>query len=336
MTQILSTILDGLEIGPARTFAGLSVFPLLPARPTSMDRAYRTLDEAIADGTARVTEISEGGSVPELRFVNTGDRPVLLLDGEELAGAKQNRILNLTILCPPKQTIVIPVSCVEAGRWRSVSAAFTPEQHVMYSAARGRKAARVSLSMASSGRARSDQAEIWADVADLSRKFRVSSATGEMREVYRQSGKRLDEYVAAFPPVAGQVGAIFALGAEVRGAEAFDHPDTLRGLLAKVVRSWALDALDLGPGTHAVPAPEAARGFLDRVANATIRRNPSAGLGEDLRIEGNRLTGGALVHEDRLVHLCAFALDERGASDGYGPRARMARASRRGRGGSAA
>ncbi len=57
--------------------------------------------------------------MPELRFVNHCERPVLLLDGEELVGAKQNRILNLTVLVPAHQTIVIPVSCVEAGRWRA-------------------------------------------------------------------------------------------------------------------------------------------------------------------------------------------------------------------------
>jgi hypothetical protein len=332
----LSTLLDELQIGPARTFGGLTAFPLLTARPTTAERTYRTLDEAIADRTARVTEISEGGSVPELRFVNDGDRPVLLLDGEELAGAKQNRILNLTILCPPKQTIVIPVSCVEAGRWSHVSTFFKPEQHVMYSAARGRKAAQVSAAMASFGRARSDQSAIWDDVADLSRRFRVSSATGEMREVYRQSGKRLDEYVAAFPPAEDQVGAIFALGAEVRGAEVFDHPETLRGLFGKIVRSWALDAMDLEAGAHSLPTPEAARGFLDRVGGVTLREHAAVGLGRDLRLEGHRLTGGALVHEERVVHLCAFAVDEQRETGWSDLRARMVRASRRARGGSAA
>jgi hypothetical protein len=59
---------------------------------------------------ARVTELGAGGSVPELRFENLGEKPVLLLDGEELVGAKQNRALNLTILAPAKQVIVIPVS----------------------------------------------------------------------------------------------------------------------------------------------------------------------------------------------------------------------------------
>jgi hypothetical protein len=48
--------------------------------------------------------VSEGGSVPHLLFINDAMRPVLLLDGEELVGAKQNRVLNLTVLAaaPPR------------------------------------------------------------------------------------------------------------------------------------------------------------------------------------------------------------------------------------------
>ena len=32
--------------------------------------------------------------MPELLFRNLGDKPVLLVEGEELVGAKQNRTLN--------------------------------------------------------------------------------------------------------------------------------------------------------------------------------------------------------------------------------------------------
>ena len=74
--------------------------------------------EALDAGLARVEEVSEGGSVPELRFTNSAAMPILIVDGEELVGAKQNRVANLTILAPAKTTIRIPVSCVEAGRWR--------------------------------------------------------------------------------------------------------------------------------------------------------------------------------------------------------------------------
>jgi len=36
--------------------------------------------------------------VPELLVINQGERAVLLVDGEELVGAKQNRVLNTSVL----------------------------------------------------------------------------------------------------------------------------------------------------------------------------------------------------------------------------------------------
>jgi len=58
---------------------------------------YLMLDEALAAGLASVTEVSVDGSVPELRLQNLAPSPVLILNGEELLGAKQNRVVNLTI-----------------------------------------------------------------------------------------------------------------------------------------------------------------------------------------------------------------------------------------------
>ena len=64
-----------------------------------------------------VTEINESGSVPELRITNNLDERVLLIDGQELIGAKQNRILNTDVLVSAKKSLNLPVSCVEQGRW---------------------------------------------------------------------------------------------------------------------------------------------------------------------------------------------------------------------------
>jgi hypothetical protein len=64
--------------------------------PDLDDPDWLVLDEA--GDRARVTEVSEAGSVPFLQVANGADRPLLLLDGEELLGAKQNRILNTTVL----------------------------------------------------------------------------------------------------------------------------------------------------------------------------------------------------------------------------------------------
>ncbi len=62
-----------------------------------------------------MTEVSDAGSVPYLQAVNMGPWPVLIFDGEELVGAKQNRIVNTTILVGVGKA-VLPVSC-ENGRW---------------------------------------------------------------------------------------------------------------------------------------------------------------------------------------------------------------------------
>ena len=71
---------------------------------------YLTLVEALALDGFKVTEISEGGSVPSLRVVNETPHHVLLFDGEELKGAKQNRILNTSILIAAGTALDVPVS----------------------------------------------------------------------------------------------------------------------------------------------------------------------------------------------------------------------------------
>jgi hypothetical protein len=42
-----------------------------------------------------VTEVSEGGPVPELFVTSKADWPALLLDGVDFVRAKQNRFLRL-------------------------------------------------------------------------------------------------------------------------------------------------------------------------------------------------------------------------------------------------
>jgi hypothetical protein len=331
--KIVARSLEELEIGPARTFAGLSVVPLLAREVARGERPYRTLDQALRDGTVRVTEVDAHGSVPELRFVNDGDRPVLLIDGEELVGAKQDRILNLTILAPAKASIIIPVSCVEAGRWASLSRCFSSSKQLMSRVARLKKMSQVSEAYATAGAPLSNQSEIWHDVAALSARHGVQSPTSDMSDVYRSRSHDLDEYVAAFPAVDRQVGALFALAGQIRGVEIFDRDTTLKDLLPKIVRSWALDAIEVRESAHEVPGEKEARAFLDEIRSARLTRHDGVGLGQDVRLEGDRLAGGALVHEDSVVHLCAFRLDQdEGEGSGWRSiRSRMTRASRRGR-----
>ena len=76
---------------------------------------YLLLGTAIEAGQAVVEEVNESGSVPNLVVTNKADRPLLISEGEILVGAKQNRVVNVTVLVAAGVKFLMPVSCVEAG-----------------------------------------------------------------------------------------------------------------------------------------------------------------------------------------------------------------------------
>src|SRR4051812_32141066 len=110
------TTLPEVRVGDPARHESLTVFPLFSPPDGSID--YLLSDEAIQAGSVTVEEVNEGGSVPNLLVNNTGDHRVLFLEGEELRGAKQNRVLNTSVLVAAQSKTTIPVSCVEQGRWR--------------------------------------------------------------------------------------------------------------------------------------------------------------------------------------------------------------------------
>ncbi|MDW7712575.1 MAG: DUF6569 family protein [Deferrisomatales bacterium] len=333
IAETIAETLGALSLGAPQTFRGLTVVPLVSGNGRAPD--YVTLDEALAGRLARVTEVSEGGSVPELRFVNDSPEKVLLVDGEELVGAKQNRVLNVTILVGAKQTVTIPVSCVEQGRWRHTSAEFASANRAHFARGRAAKAAQVSASLRTSGSRRSDQSQVWEAIRSKADHFSAASPTGAMGAVFETQAEDLGAYERALPPGEGQAGAVFAIGGKVAGLDLFDAPATLGKLWAKLLGSYALDALEEAPeaGKGGEAAAEAIRGeaaaFLARVGAARAERFPGVGLGEDLRLEGRGLCGRALAEGGRVVHLNAFRLEGEGQPRDAGRRPAMARASQR-------
>ncbi|QYZ67523.1 MAG: hypothetical protein OI74_09385 [Gammaproteobacteria bacterium (ex Lamellibrachia satsuma)] len=325
----MSTItecLSQVRLGEPQVHHNLVLFPLIAEK--SAEPHYLLLDEALARGCARVTEVSESGSVPELRFVNECDRPVLLLDGEELVGAKQNRILNLTVMAPAHKSIIIPVSCVEAGRWQAESADFASAKRAHYAAGRASKAAHVSASLRNSGTRRSDQSAVWQDISEKSARMQAHSRSEAAAAMYQQHRASLDDFLQAFLPIQEQAGAMFAVNGRTVGLDLFDSPATLSSLLGKLVESYALDAIDTAQAGSEGAATDDPQVMLDDTAKAAVECFPSVGEGEDLRLHGERLSGGALVKENRVIHLCAFRLQVRGSAAAHGG-SRFARASQR-------
>jgi hypothetical protein len=325
--NIIQNTIEAMQVGAERTYKNLTIFPLVIDE--NIEQEYLTLDEALAAGVVKITEISNSGSVPELQLFNEGDQAVLLLDGEELVGAKQNRVLNLSILAPAHKAITIPVSCVEQGRWAHNSPEFRSEDRVHYSSGRSAKAASVSRSMASGESRRSNQGEVWQNISEKAVRFNVNSETDSMSDIYQNRKVSLEEFVCAFTPSEFQVGAIFCIDGAVAGVDLFDNPEILRKLSSKLVRSYALDALETSSNDTKKTSKNEVKNFIEIVTTTELKEFPAIGLGEDLRLESQLISGGALTNEGRVIHLGAFPLTAE-SSDGHPPRrSRMTRASRR-------
>jgi len=305
MKEATRKYLEKAKIGRKQSYRNLAVFPLLSPYATALE--YIMLDEALDKGLMEVAEVDASGSVPELKVVNQSPKMILILDGEELVGAKQNRIVNTTILIQAKTTTVIPVSCVEQGRWSYRSPRFHSQKRMMSPGLRAMKARQVHDSVRASGRYRSDQGAIWDEISDKAVRMDAESPSMAMAEMYEKKRSSLQKYVNYFRLTDMQVGAVFAINGKVVGLDGFGKPETFTSVFKKLVQSYALDAIDwLEEGKdHKVLKGDVTR-FLKASAKATIESRPSVGLGTDVRLESENLTGFALAVDDQILHFSIF------------------------------
>jgi hypothetical protein len=311
----IKDFLEIVKLAKAQTHRNLTLFPLLA--PESGDPDYLTLEEALQAEAVVITEVSEGGHVPELKLINRSESKVLILDGEELKGAKQNRIVNATFLIGPKMEVVIPVSCVEHGRWSYQSRNFDSGEKIMHFSLRREHQREVSKNLREERSFRSNQSMIWDGLADKVARMKVSAPTGAMEDLFAQQKGKLDEYLKAFSLVDCEVGVIMAVNGEIAGIELFWYYKTLQAFFGKLVESYALDAIDwLDEARETSAPPDKARKFLDQVTGANRVAHPSLGLGENVRLEGKEINGASLVIGNRVLHLSAFRVENGGKKNG--------------------
>ena len=115
---------------------------------------------------------------------------ILVLDGEELRGAKQNRVLSTAILIDGYTTLVVPVSYTEQGRWAYASREFAESEILAERQVRFAMRSSSYASMRSGAGVHADQGVVWSEVAMLHDKQGTHSDTSAMRDAYE--GRKLD------------------------------------------------------------------------------------------------------------------------------------------------
>lgn len=324
MEHPVRKLLSTITLGKSQTRRGMTVIPV--RQPEAAGPVYLSLREAMDKGKLQITEIAESGSVPELKVANGYDCAVLLLDGEELVGAKQNRVLNTTVLLKEHSTTVIPVSCTEQGRWSYSRPDFTDAGVVMPPRLRQQKTRSVSDSLRANNGHRSDQGLIWREIESLSERTGVMSPTSAMHDVYAARMKALATIQKSFTCVPGQMGLIVLHAGKIVGFDYVSRPAVFAQLFPKLIQSYAMDALASESKGRTAGTLKTAKDFMAQVAKLSSTEHPSVGYGTDLRFSGDNLVGSALAVDSHVIHAAFFASE---AQEERGDRRLMAGSNRR-------
>src|SRR6266571_4363382 len=175
---ILNDYLSRIELGEPQQFKNLVILPVFTGGNHPPE--YLTLTEALAQKLAAITEVSQVGQVPAVKVANGSELFLLLVDGEELIGARQNRTVNASILLAGKSETIIPVSCTEAGRWSYKTMAFAEAGYVSPYKLRKTKSSSVAASLMRKLGHKSDQQAVWGAVNELCASAHAPSPTSAL------------------------------------------------------------------------------------------------------------------------------------------------------------
>ncbi len=301
----LSKTLEQVQLGRPVSHRPLHLFPLVGGTAYA-EEGVALLDDALEAAALRAEEIDEGGRVPELRVVNGGDVPVLILEGDELIGAKQNRVVNSSVLVAAESELVLPVSCVERGRWSRRSRAFSSGKATPHLSLRRLKSRSVHDSLRRGRGHRSDQGAVWEEVDRLAYLHASPSPTDALQDTRAGLSERLAAFDALSDKIPGEArGVVVAIGGRAVALEVLAGPRSFAKVLPKLLAGYALEALE-SEGDGEPPDLSAVQRFVSEVAAAPREQHAAVGEGTDVRFETKRLSGYALCAGASVLHAVAF------------------------------
>ncbi len=285
-----------LQVGIPERYGSLTLYPI-SADGVIVPDLELTLDEAIERGLLKIAELKPA-EVNRVRLVSRAHEPVFIMGGEMLLGAKQDRIAGDDLLIPAGAELVIPVYCVEHGRWVDKTEAFSSAGALVGTEVR-------------KARQRADQSAVWSRVAEEQSRLNAPSETGAVRSV-RESEEVQDKmapYKRALSDFAVDSakarGVVACVGGEIIAADLFGSRTVFRTLWPKLLESYVIDVLDR-PVRGSAPDAVRIRRWLEGVTRAETSRKPTPGAGTLYELRGGGVIGSALVYQEGVVHMELF------------------------------
>ena len=291
-----------LRLGEPNVVGALVAYPIFGVAGRAQ---YALLSEALGKGAALHEVVPP--NVNRLRMDAPPNLRVLLFAGEEVIGAKQNRIVNATVVIGASESAEIPVSCIEHGRWSrdqerdpmrsSTQVAFTSLRSTLHDM--------VSESRVRGRSYESDQSRVWRDVATTMGDHDIRSNTGAMTDVFAGKRESIDTVVDSVRLCEGQLGLLAFVGGRFLSLDLVSSPTAWASLHPRIVSGHALEALRVAP-TLPLAFSEAAAVLRRVAALPTTSAAAPEGIGRELRARALGLQGAGVLLDGELVQLSVF------------------------------
>ena len=289
----------------------LSIVQIKHSKQNSFN--YISLHNAFNRKLIEISEISESGQVGQIKIINQSNSYVFIMDGDILKGAKQNRVLNSSVLLAPRSENLIPVSCVEQGRWGYNSNKFSPSDEIAYRKIREEKNQDIYYNK-SSFKHFADQGKVWSNVNQCFDDLRVDrcvAPTGSHSDLFSNKNQTFKNYTSSFYPIQGANGLAYFLGKRLVGFEFFNRSDIYLEYFDKILKSIAIDV-----DRYKIIRPTYKETLSDHLISEIIYNSTSdfentisrvdickgIALGEENRLVEYGKTYYRLSYENHLIH----------------------------------
>jgi hypothetical protein len=299
----------------------MGVVQLLSSDPNTLD--FLSGPSAVDQELINVKEVSDSGSVNNIYVFNLSDKYVFFMDGDIIMGAKQNRVINTSVLLAPNSKTTLPVSCVEQGRWESRSSHFKSTDYIAPQKLRANKAQSVKQSREKNSTAYADQGIVWNNVSAYSELLNVHSATDNIRDVYEEVKVDLESFLNQFNPEENANGVAIFTDDNLLSIDLFNRTEIYKEYFPKIIKSAAMEIVHLEKKESKLTKAEAEYKtvtLFDKLEGVEYSTHPGVGVGEEKRFETDEVTGFELNFKKHLVHFTALNLEKRKGSSRSGNR----------------
>ncbi len=290
---MLSALNNDIELLDAQTYKNIAAIPI--RTPINYKFDVLTLEKGFELGLVEIKELKHS-QVNTIEVANNSVTPLLLVDGEEIIGGDQNRIVNSTVLVAPKSELKIPVNCTEKGRW-GYKHEFEHSAYMANSRTRYAKALFDSED-------KDEQAAVWRSIDELETSRGFSSDTQAMSESYDNVNVDLEGGIDEFKIEKGQTGVLIMVDGEIKGFELFFNSEIYASYHEKILKSYIIDA-EISDSQFSINTDEA-KTFIADAIDCKFSPSKSIGLETPYLFKGEEGLGKVYAYKDEIIHLSFF------------------------------